>query len=291
MPLNRRQFAVVATMLASACSTADEPAISVEAEEAPAMRTAGSMLVEYDPAQSNGLSVHAQFLEVSGVSVEAALDALDAWTPDATLAEDVCSIRARNEVGSDDVRLRLLDVGPISVGALGHAIELNGRRLPDLSDVYGVVYGNEEGFDFDEAFLPYAPHTTYQIEAPGGDVAGGFGLALQAPSVPEIVAVAGRYLVDDNPIALDGRDLSIEWEPAGESASLFLDVVAGNQRLQCRVEDDGRFEVPASAFDGFAEDAVLTVKLRRVDAVELAIDGIESGAFVFAATDEARVVR
>lgn len=178
---------VALALLATACSTDDESVTQVEMRESAAPleeQRAGSLLVEYNPALSNGVSVHAQFLEVQGVSLEAAFDALDAWSPDRALGEDACSIRVPPESDSENVRLRMLDVGPIAVSALNHGIELEGRRVPDLRSFSGVVYGNEEGFDFDEAFLPYEPAARYQISAPGGDEAEGFGVSLQAPAVP-----------------------------------------------------------------------------------------------------------
>ncbi len=296
MNASRTQLTVVlAALTLVACSTDDESAVGIEVRDAePVTRQrAGSLVVEFNPVQSNGVSVHAQFLDVQGVSLEAAFDALAAWSPDAALDDDACSIRVP-PVSSDaeHVRLHMLDVGPISVAALAHSIELEGRRVPDLQSFSGVVYGNEEGFDFDEAFLPYEPLARYHISAPGGDGAGGFGVSLQAPAVPRIESLAGRYVVDDAPIELHGEDLALQWR--GEQAAqtrLYLDVTSADLRIQCRLEDDGEFIVPASALEQFPAGQALQVTLRRVDALELPIEGVERTSFVFAATDEASIRR
>lgn len=290
-----RSALVALALIASACSTDDESVTQVEVRETQAPleeQRAGSLLVEYNPAVSNGVSVHAQFLEVRGVSLEAAFDALDAWMPDRALDEDACSIRVPPPSDGENVRLRMLDVGPIAVAALDHGIALDGRRVPDLRNFSGVVYGNEEGFDFDEAFLPYEPNARYQISAPGGEEAGGFGLSLHAPPVPEFASIADQFTVDEAPIALDGGDLTMTWAAAPESrTALYLDVTRGTQQLQCRIEDDGHFVVPASVLEQFPADRTLRVTLRRVDAIELPLDGVERGSFVFAATDEAAIQR
>lgn len=296
MSLTHSKPALLAlSLLAVACSTDDESVTQVELRETAAPleeQRAGSLLVEYNPSLSNGVSVHAQFLEVEGVSLEAAFEALDAWSPDRALDEDACSIRVPPTGDAERVRLRMMDVGPIAVAALDHAIELQGRRVPDLRSFSGVVYGNEEGYDFDEAFLPYQPGARYQISAPGGDEAGGFGISLQAPFVPRIESIADHYMVDDAPIELRGDDLKLQWSAAPDSrTALYLDVTRGTQRLQCRVEDDGHFVVPATVLDQFPADRALRVTLRRVDALELSLDGVDSGSFVFAATDEATITR
>lgn len=291
-PRTKITTALIALTFA-ACSTDDESAVGLEVREEPITRgRAGSLLVEYNPQQSNGVSVNAQFLDVQGVSLEAAFDALDAWAPDRALDEDACSLRVPPATESEQVRLHMLDVGPISVAALQHSIELAGRRVPDLQSISGVVYGNEEGFDFDEAFLPYEPLARYQISAPGGDEAGGFGISLQAPVVPRVESIAGRYMVDDAPIELGGEDFSLQWraEPMART-TLYLDLTAGSLRLQCRLEDDGEFVVPASVLEQFPDDRTLQVTLRRVDALELPVDGVEQSSFVFAATDEASIRR
>ena len=287
---------IAAAALLAACSTDDDSVAELELEEAapPSVeRRAGSVLVEYNTA-SNGVSVHGQFLDVRGVSLEAALEALDVWTPDAELDLDTCSVRLPPSTGEEaaDVRLHMIDVGPITVSALDHSIQLDGRRVPDLRSFSGVVYGNEEGFDFDEAFLPYQADAPYAIHAPGGVEAGGFHVTLQAPSVPEIETVAGRYAVDDAPIDLAGGDLDLQWRVTEPSAALFLDVGTGSPndpRLRCHVEDDGDFVVPVSILERLETRTSLHVTLRRIDALSMGIAGIDDTSFLFATTDEVTV--
>jgi len=294
----RRHITILAVaILAAGCSTEDEQVVDLElreAEPAPARHRAGSLLVEFNPAQSNGISVHAQFMEVQGVTPDAAFDALDAWTPDRELDVDSCSIRMPAAAdGAAAIRLRMLDVGPIEVSALDHSIRLEGRRVPDLPTFSGVVYGNEEGFDFDEAFLPYEAQARYHLTAAGGPQAGGFGVSLLAPAVPEIETISGMYVVDDAPMLLEGGELALEWlADEGSGTALYLDVVASStKRLRCRVEDDGSFIVPSQIVDQLAGDRPMQVQLRRVDALLLDIHGVEDGSFVFASTAEATVVR
>lgn len=281
--------------LLAACSTDDEFAqFELEEAQPPAVeRRAGSVLVEYNPSTSNGVSVHAQFLDVRGVSLEAAFDALDVWTPDPELDIDSCSIRvpppSNEEV--EDVRLHMLDVGPIAVSALDHSIRLEGRRVPDLRTFSGVVYGNEGGFDFDEAFLPYEAEAPYSIFASGGADAGGFDVTLRAPSVPEIEAVAGRYAVDDAPIELRGGDLELQWSVGEPYAALYLDVAGpGVPRVRCRLEDDGDFVVPGSIISQVsAADSLLHITLRRVNRSSFGIVGVDDSSFVFATADDVNV--
>lgn len=287
---------IAAAALLAACSTDEDSLAELELEEAapPSIEgRAGSVLVEYSTATSNGVSVHAQFLDVRGVSLEAALDALDVWTPDAELDLDTCSVRVPPPTGeeAENVRLHMMDVGPITVSSFDQSIRLEGRRVPDLRSFSGVVYGNEEGFDFEEAVLPYQPDASYQIVAPGGAQAGGFHVTLQAPSVPEIEAVAGRYAVDDAPIDLGGGDLELHWRVAAPSAALFLDVGTGSPsdaRLRCRLEDDGEFVLPTSILEQLDSPA-LRVTLRRIDSVSMGIAGIDDTSFLFATTDEVSV--
>jgi hypothetical protein len=287
---------IATATLAAACSTDDEIR-QIDLEEAspsPVEQRAGSVLVEYNPTTSNGVSVHAQFMDVRGVSVETAFDALDVWTPDGALDRDACSVRVPPSAGeeSEDVRLRMLDVGPIAVSALEHSIRLEGRRVPDLRTFSGVVYGNEEGFDFDQAFLPFEPEARYAIAAPGGEEAGGFHVTLQAPSVPEIETVSGRYAVDTAPIRLDGDDLELRWTVNDPGAALYLDIGpasfrADGPRLRCRLDDDGDFVVPYSILDRIsASGTPLSVTLRRADVIKTGIDEVEDTTFVFAATDQ-----
>jgi hypothetical protein len=289
---------IATAVLAAACSTDDELR-ELDLEEgtpSPVEQRAGSVLVEYNPATSNGVSVHAQFMDVRGVSVEAAFDALDVWTPDGALDSDACSVRVPPSAGeeSETVRLRMLDVGPIAVSALDHSIRLEGRRVPDLRTFSGVVYGNEEGFDFDQAFLPFEPDARYAIAAPGGPEAGGFHVTLQAPPVPEIETVSGHYAVDMAPIDLAGDDLELHWNATEPGAALYLDVGssafrANEPRLRCRIDDDGEFVVPYSVLDRLSADGPLTVTLRRADVLNTGIDSIDDTTFVFAATDEVLV--
>ncbi len=284
-----------ATLLAlatvSAACTTDDGLGDLDARESEVIEAeeerSGSVLVEFDPAASEGVSVHAQFLAVRGVSTDLALQALDVWSPDLELDVDSCSVRPPTLATDENVRLHLLDVGTISVAAFDHAIQLDGRRVPDLRTVSGVVYGNEEGFEIDEAFLPFEPQARYQIAAPGGSDAGGFNISLVAPSIPEIETVGGVYAVDSDPIALRGDDLDLRWASALEDeTTLFLELKGSTgHRLSCRVEDDGAFVVPATILEQLGSGQ-LDLALRRIDSVELAIDGVEEGAFVFASTSK-----
>lgn len=285
------------TVACSADDSLDDLEVELrESEPVPAEQRSGSVLVEYNSLQSNGVSVTGQFMEVSGISMEAAFDALDIWSPDSELDLDACSIRVPPSAGeeAEQIRLHMLDVGPIAVSALDHSIRLEGRRVPDLRSFSGVVYGNEEGFDFDEAFLPFQQQARYHIVAPGGVEAGGFHVSLTAPAVPEIDSITGRYTVDAEPIDLRGDELELHWSPVGdETTSLYLEVTAPSSTqasLRCHVEDDGHFVVPASVLEQLG-DGTMQLTLRRIDAVRFPVDGVEDGSFIFAATSEAAIRR
>lgn len=274
------------------CFAEDETVVQLEEIAAPLeMQRGGTLLAEFNPHVSTGVALYAQFLEVHGISLRAANDALDVWTPELALDEDTCSLQDPTLHDRADVRVRMFDVGTIAVHADDHFAALTGRRVPDLATLSGVVYGNESGFDLDEAFLPYLPDAQYTIEAPGGAHTGGFSVALRAPAYPVFDVISGSFVVDDAPIALHGADLAIAWNEIGDRDSIFIDVTSSRARLTCRVEDDGDFSIPATVLGKLGGEGPLTVTMRRADVVELPIDGIDRGQFVFAASNEVRVTR
>ena len=89
------------------CSTEESlPQLDVESAATADEKRAGSLLAEYAHPrgeQSDGVSVHAQFLDVRGVNYETALEALEVWSPEWQLDVDACSLRA-NPLNSDSNR-------------------------------------------------------------------------------------------------------------------------------------------------------------------------------------------
>lgn len=279
-------------LFAAACNSEESlPQLDVEqgAEPVQQQRRVGALLAEYDPGRVEGTSVYAQFLDVRGVSVDTALEALEIWSPDRALDLDACSVRAplSERTEANEVQLHLLDVGPITVdGADGvegaGRATFHGRRLPDLlAGFSGVVYGSDESLDAEPTYLPYIPHGYYRVAAQGRDETGGFTVGITAPTVPQIEAVG---VVDD--------DVRMRWasDNRTDASELYLDVTGGHgvdrPRLRCRLEDDGEFVLPTAIVEQVVDgDAAIEFVLRRVHVHEVVIDGLDESSFVFAATD------
>ncbi|MGM0558939.1 MAG: hypothetical protein ACQEVA_21300 [Myxococcota bacterium] len=293
-----------AILLASACSTEDPmPRADAGESRAASEVRSGSVLAEYETregAESSRLSVHAQFIEAEGVSYTTALEALEVWHPDWELDRGACSLRSGDyaqQSDSADIRLDLLDLGPISVQGPTDSLELEPRRLPDLLSAFsGVIYGTEGGFDYDRAPLPYEPGAVYRFEAPGTETVDGFSVELQAPAPVRIESVAGRSTEGVDTIALpDADDLEIRWGAASDDAAVFLDLSSGfgpdRPRLTCRVEDDGLFTIPSSLLEQFDVQSGVDVALRRVHATDARVDGFDDSEVILSAVDEVTVYR
>jgi hypothetical protein len=293
-----------AIVFASACST-EEPMPRTDAGESRAASEvrSGSVLAEYETragAASSRLSVHAQFIEAEGVSYTTALEALEVWHPDWELDRGACSLRSGDHAQqspSSDIRLDLLDLGPISVQGPTDSLELEPRRLPDLLSAFsGVIYGTEEGVGYERTPLPYEPGAMYRFEAPGTASVEGFTVELQAPAPIRIESVAGRTNDGAGTIALPpASDMEIRWAAASDDAALFLDLSSGfgpdRPRLTCRVEDDGQFTIPSGLLEQFDVQSGVDVSLRRVHAADARVDGFDDSEVILSAVDEVTVYR
>jgi hypothetical protein len=305
-------FVLVGLPLAG-CSTEESlPQLDVESTAPADEKRAGTLLAEYSHPrgeQSDGVSVHAQFLDVRGVNYETALEALEVWSPEWQLDVDACSLRAhplRSDSNADndypedqypnDIRLELLDVGPITVRGPHDAIRLEARRLPDLLSAFsGVIYGTEQGFSSQPLRIGYEPGALYTFGAPGRVGNGDFSISMRAPRPMHIASVGAQPAEQGSAFGVDfADDLPLEWQPTGEQTSddiVFLHISSGfgpdRPRLTCRLEDDGAFSVPATVIGQLAEDgAELSLSLRRINAKTVDIDGLEASEFVFSTVDE-----
>jgi hypothetical protein len=301
----RAALVALVGLLAVGCSTEESlPQLDVDPQQSADETRAGTLLAEYAHPRSNrsgGLSVHAQFLDVQGVNYETALEALEVWSPDWQLQVDGCSLRSDAPVAqssADEIRLELLDVGPISVRGPQEAITLEARRLPDLLSAFaGVIYGTEQGLEDPALHIDFRPGALYGFDAPGHADSGGFGVSLRAPEPIQISAVGGQPLGQASYAAWDfDHDLPLQWDPDfGGDDELFLLVSSGfgpdRPRLSCRLEDDGSFVLPAPLLEQMAGDADdLELSLRRVNARAVDIDGLESSEFIFSTVDEITLV-
>ncbi|AWV91112.1 hypothetical protein [Bradymonas sediminis] len=309
---------LAATWLA-ACST-EEPLPQVEVDNPPVAEEtrAGTLLAEYASPRAAGVSgvrVHAQFLDVYGIHYARALEALEVWSPDYELDLDACSMHSARAVESGrngQIRLELLDVGPITVHGPDASIRLEARRLPDLLSAFsGVIYGTEQGLGTEPLRVGYHSGARYDFSAPGQTESAGFSVAMRAPEPIHITRV-GAYDAANGPrVGVSfGEDLNIQWRSSMESTGaqldeaqalassgedVFLRISAGfgpdRPRLSCRVEDDGTFTLPAALIEQLVDDSnELQLSLRRVNAKNIEIDGLDSAEFVFSAVDELTLV-
>lgn len=303
----RTGWAILCGLLLAACSTEEPlPQFDVEGASPPDETRAGTLLAEYAyprTGQGGGVSVHAQFLDVRGVNYATALEALEVWSPDWELDVDACSLRSDPGAAQqhpDDIRLELLDVGPITVRGPREAIRLEARRLPDLLSAFsGVIYGTEQGFGSQPLRIGYDPGAWYSFQAPGRTHSGGFTVSMRAPKPIRIASVAGAALGAGRQTDIDfSRDVSIEWEPSSDatrSETVFLHISSGfgpdRPRLTCRVDDDGSFTLPHSVIEQVAQDSPeLELSLRRINAQPVDIDGLEASEFIFSTVDEVTVI-
>lgn len=294
-------------LLVAGCSTDESlPQLDVDPAQSADETRAGTLLAEYvEPraARAGGLSVHAQFLDLQGVPYSTALEALEMWSPDWALDVDACSLRSRGPVGqehAENIRLHLLDVGPITVRGPSEAIRLDARRLPDLLSAFsGVIYGTERDFGAEPLQIAYNPGHWYSLTAPGGPESGGFDLDMRAPESVRVVGLGDRAVGDQVRLDWDfSRDLSFSWTAPTEASSgqeVFVDISSGfgpdRPRLTCRVDDDGEFTLPASVFGQLGDDTdELELSIRRISADRVAVDGLETTEFIFSTVDELTLV-
>lgn len=292
---------------AAACSGEESlPQIDVDPKEAPATRTrTGSLVAEYAVPRGEamrGLRVQAQFLDLQGFRTATALEALQGWSPDWELGVDACSLRSPvrpTPEQASQMRLELLDVGPITVEGPRAAVDLHARRLPDLvSHFSGVIYGTDDGFGARPS-VDYHPGADYRFAAPGGPTTDGFGVRLEAPRPARIVEVGGVPTGDAFAIEVrSDRDVEIYWSPtAGRpDQAIFLELSAGyasdQPRLICRVEDDGDFTLPRTVVSQVLdpETASASLSLRRIAAAQVEVTGLDRTEFILSTVDELTLV-
>lgn len=311
-------FVLGLALLLGACS-AEESLPQIEVDRAPAAgeTRAGTLLAEYTSprtAGAGGVRVHAQFLDVQGIHYARALEALEVWRPDFDLGLDACEMHSAQLPGEervDDIRLELLNVGPIRVRGPIEQIRLDARRLPDLWSTFsGVIYGTEQGADTGALRLGYLPGARYDFMAPGDGINGGFSVTLAAPRPIRIQRIGDEPADEDSWLGWDfDRDLRIFWHPfadpladatAAERAAhrgeeVFLRISAGfgpdRPRLTCRLEDDGAFTLPAAWVQQLSSDSdELQLSLRRINARSVAMRGFDAAEFVFSTVDRLTLV-
>lgn len=307
-PRSRSARGVVCAALlffAAACSV-DERAPKIDVDRAPASgeTRAGTLLAEYPSGRAqpaDSVRIHAQFLDIHGIEYGRALEALEVWSPDFELDLDACELHSASlheQAAPEDIRLELLDLGPITVDTPEETILLQARRLPDLLSLFsGVIYGTEQGFGDQPARVDFQPGESYVFSAPGNGPNGGFQLSLEAPRPIYLEYIGDEPVADAASLAWDfGDDLNITWRPSAQSAEdVFLRISAGfgpdRPRLNCRLEDDGTFHLPAALIQQIAADSSeIQVSLRRINARKTPVDGLERAEFIFSTVDQITLV-
>ncbi|MFU8802226.1 MAG: hypothetical protein ACNA8W_00315 [Bradymonadaceae bacterium] len=301
----------------AACSS-EETLAQIDLEEAPSSideQRTGSLLAEFHhPRQDRegGMSVHAQFLDVRGMPVEMAMEALEVWTPDRSLSAGSCRLRTPDWTKSPShqgqVELHLLDVGLITIDSPTHRLRLEGRRLPDLLSAFsGVLYDMDQGIDAQGDPLDYHPFSLYHFHAPGvrdtgiQDTVlrgtGGFSVELIAPEPIQIVGVSHHDMSFASTLRLaSGTDLILEWSADHHStADVYIDVATGvgpdHPHLKCRADDEGTFTIPAPILEQLLDEvASVDITIRRVATMEVLVDGLDEAMFIMAASDEVTVI-
>ena len=290
---------LIGVMLASTACSVEEPLPPRDSSSDQAVTSSrtGTLLAEFEMAANGALQVHAQFLNATNVPADRALDALEVWTRDDALDRDTCSLesglafdgRSRSD---RNMRLRLLNVGPITVQGPTDHLELQARRLPDLSSSFsGVIYGTDERRRERQAsgpMLNYEPGTRYSFRAPGKGEMGGFHVELEAPSPIRLLSPTADVNAVDS-------GMTLRWTGAssrGGDVFVDLDSGYGSERVQlrCRLEDDGRFTIPADLLEQVTEGRPhLDVAVRRVTSEPVDIDGLEASTFTLSTVDRRRV--
>lgn len=278
-------WAILLTLLA-ACTADDvdvETPLPVQVE--PVIESAGVIWADYALGMSSA-SVHAQFVRVRGISVEQAMAALDVWMPDTELALDACAVRRapKFETGVD-VQVELLNAGPLTIeSAFGRAF-IEGRHLPDLGQISGVVYGNDAGYGRDLIVVPYEAGLPYRWALPGGEI-GGVEAQMEAPEVP--VVLSGTVFDTAKLSQLNDPEFVLEWQPPTVGAAgLFLSIATGDGgAIECRLEDDGTFTLPGALLEPLRQNGQgAELVLRRVSVQALEIAGVDHTQLVFGARD------
>lgn len=303
-PLLAAAFGLAVGLIAG-CSTGEPLPPADGGETSPEERTRfGSIVAEFDQQSDGDISparVDAQFIDARGVELRSALRALEVWRADGGLDRDSCRMlddleadrRAHDRPDRPAAQLRLLSVGPISVDGPRHDLELRARRLPDLFSAFsGVVYGTERApSDRSRPDLLFEEDATYTFRAPGDGATGGFEVALEAPAPIRIRDVSGLR-ADDRLSLSNGSDLRIRWNDAPEATGdVFLDLAAGpgpdHPRVQCRLEDDGAFSLPAEIPGEIARSSSsIDLTLRRVDTERVDVAGLDATEFVLTTADK-----
>ncbi len=294
-------------VLLSACSSGDPlgDSESERSDEAQLEERYGALSVEYvypRMGADEGLRIKAQFLDIRGVAIESALEALEVWKPRRVLKMGECLITggesargSGKEVGS----LHLLDVGDIGVSSPRDKVLLEPRRLPDLlSSFYGVVYSSEWGDEGVQRDIDYYPGVTYGFQARGTSQAGSFSFSLIAPEPMVLLAADGVELRDRATITTGVDDpLELVWNSDGgdTTAEVFIDLTTGfgpdQTRVQCRADDQGAFAVPADLLRHLRDlEDGLDLELRRVHRDRISVDGLDEVDVFFATSDRVELL-
>jgi hypothetical protein len=190
-------------------------------------------------------------------------------------ASGLSSAGEADGVASEDAprAVELLDVGAITVDAVGAHTTLEARALPDIVDlVTGVLYSTRTTAPEAEG-LPASG--TYVLRSSGSSATADaehsvlpFAVSAAAPGEPGDLRVAGQDArAADGVVLVAGANVTLRWAAAAADPEdlVYVDVVApqahaaldgvaslarpdGGADVRCAFADRGTAEIPASAF-------------------------------------------
>jgi hypothetical protein len=260
------------------------PAVGeIEAEEAQSSRAVkGLITVERSASADVGTgdvittNVSAKFMRLHGVEADVAERVVGArHMPEAFDCVELASLEtigveeATRSASESRGNVEFVDVGDIALQIRGETpLELVPRAFPDVGDfASGIFYTSPDAQH--ELTLP-AP---YVVRGTGAPPIPPFAIAIEAPSAPKLLSVAGEAPASSVSLP-DGSDLTLKWTPrvrVGDRAFIYADIASeGGPTYRCAFPDQDVVTLPREAFREQSDRA--TVAIHHVTEQDLAVD-------------------
>ncbi|HEY6878340.1 MAG TPA: hypothetical protein VI299_09980 [Polyangiales bacterium] len=219
---------------------------------------------------------HAKVARYSGIDASSVLKLLGAEAREG----EGCTVGSRLDTFplAPEARVELLSIGDISLRSGDRAHTLSPRLFPDLaSTASGWFYASgEELAEVDGG----VEHDEYALAAAGHQGVGHFELSLSAPG-----AVTGlKFDGQARGTLTRSADVALSWEPEDMRDQLEIEIYAGSTVLSCSLRDDGQFTLPAAKLALLESDPQASMVVRRVLALTVDMQGIDSALVRFATT-------